>query len=97
MIRFVIFRVHSPSLKLLFSAILRERHLVFYFFLFVPYFYPQNFCSLVIIDGLDADLRFFFWTQVDWFAKKMCTNNFTILAMHSDMPQQERDAIMGEF
>jgi ATP-dependent RNA helicase len=34
---------------------------------------------------------------VDWFAKKMCTNNFTILAMHSDMPQQERDAIMGEF
>lgn len=35
--------------------------------------------------------------KVDWFAKKMCTNNFTILAMHSDMPQQERDAIMGEF
>jgi excinuclease UvrABC helicase subunit UvrB len=27
----------------------------------------------------------------------MRSNNFTVSAMHGDMPQQERDAIMGEF
>jgi ATP-dependent RNA helicase len=27
----------------------------------------------------------------------MRTNNFTVSAMHGDMPQKERDAIMSEF
>lgn len=27
----------------------------------------------------------------------MRQNNFTVSAMHGDMPQKERDAIMGEF
>ncbi|PWZ22865.1 DEAD-box ATP-dependent RNA helicase 34 [Zea mays] len=35
--------------------------------------------------------------KVDWLTEKMRTNNFTVSAMHGDMPQQERDAIMGEF
>lgn len=41
--------------------------------------------------------NFFFWAQVDWLTERMRTNNFTVSAMHGDMPQQERDAIMGEF
>ena len=35
--------------------------------------------------------------KVDWLAQKMRENNFTVSAMHGDMPQQERDAIMSEF
>lgn len=36
-------------------------------------------------------------SQVDWLTDKMRQNNFTVSAMHGDMPQKERDAIMGEF
>jgi len=60
-------------------------------------FLSQNFCLLAIIDGLDAKRKIFFWAQVDWLTEKMRSNNFTVSAMHGDMPQQERDAIMGEF
>lgn len=35
--------------------------------------------------------------QVDWLTEKMRNNNFTVSSMHGDMPQKERDAIMGEF
>ncbi|KAK3041193.1 hypothetical protein RJ639_028453, partial [Escallonia herrerae] len=35
--------------------------------------------------------------KVDWLTAKMRDSNFTVSAMHGDMPQQERDAIMGEF
>ena len=35
--------------------------------------------------------------QVDWLTEKMRENNFTVSSMHGDMPQKERDAIMGEF
>ncbi|XP_062220845.1 eukaryotic initiation factor 4A-III homolog A [Phragmites australis] len=35
--------------------------------------------------------------KVDWLTERMRSNNFTVSAMHGDMPQQERDAIMGEF
>lgn len=35
--------------------------------------------------------------KVDWLTQKMRENNFTVSAMHGDMPQQERDTIMGEF
>jgi ATP-dependent RNA helicase len=35
--------------------------------------------------------------KVDWLASKMREANFTVSAMHGDMPQKERDAIMGEF
>ena len=35
--------------------------------------------------------------QVDWLAKEMRDANFTVSAMHGDMPQKERDEIMGEF
>ncbi|TVU27595.1 hypothetical protein EJB05_19088 [Eragrostis curvula] len=35
--------------------------------------------------------------QVDWLTERMRSNNFTVSAMHGDMPQQERDAIMAEF
>ncbi|PWA40778.1 DNA/RNA helicase, DEAD/DEAH box type, N-terminal [Artemisia annua] len=35
--------------------------------------------------------------QVDWLTEKMCENNFTVSAMHGDMPQKERDATMEEF
>lgn len=34
---------------------------------------------------------------MDWLTEKMRQNNFTVSAMHGDMPQKERDAIMGEF
>jgi hypothetical protein len=34
---------------------------------------------------------------VDWLTERMHSNNFTVSAMHGDMPQQERDAIMAEF
>jgi ATP-dependent RNA helicase len=34
---------------------------------------------------------------VDWLTGKMRENNFTVSAMHGDMPQKERDAIMTEF
>ncbi|RMX60809.1 hypothetical protein pdam_00007788 [Pocillopora damicornis] len=36
-------------------------------------------------------------TQVDWLVEKMREANFTVSAMHGDMPQKERDAIMKEF
>lgn len=35
--------------------------------------------------------------QVDWLTNKMRQANFTVSAMHGDMPQKERDAIMAEF
>lgn len=35
--------------------------------------------------------------KVDWLTDKMRQNNFTVSAMHGDMPQKERDAIMEEF
>ncbi len=35
--------------------------------------------------------------KVDWLTEKMRAGNFTVSAMHGDMPQRERDAIMGEF
>lgn len=35
--------------------------------------------------------------KVDWLATKMRENNFTVSAMHGDMPQKERDAIMEEY
>lgn len=35
--------------------------------------------------------------KVDWLATKMREANFTVAAMHGDMPQRERDAIMEEF
>lgn len=34
---------------------------------------------------------------MDWLTEKMRSNNFTVSAMHGDMPQKERDAIMAEF
>jgi ATP-dependent RNA helicase len=35
--------------------------------------------------------------KVDWLATKMRENNFTVSAMHGEMPQKERDTIMEEF
>mmetsp|Transcript_27080 Transcript_27080/g.64320 ORF Transcript_27080/g.64320 Transcript_27080/m.64320 type:complete len:405 (+) Transcript_27080:39-1253(+) len=35
--------------------------------------------------------------KVDWLTEKMRQANFTVASMHGDMPQKERDAIMGEF
>ncbi|KAL6580561.1 hypothetical protein OROMI_008585 [Orobanche minor] len=35
--------------------------------------------------------------KVDWLTGKLRENNFTVSSMHGDMPQKERDAIMGEF
>jgi ATP-dependent RNA helicase len=35
--------------------------------------------------------------KVDWLASKLREANFTISAMHGNMPQRERDAIMSEF
>ncbi|KAF9802559.1 hypothetical protein SFRURICE_013746 [Spodoptera frugiperda] len=35
--------------------------------------------------------------RVDWLAKKMLDANFTVCAMHGDMPQRERDEIMKMF
>eukprot|EP01134_Creolimax_fragrantissima_P008121 CFRG8121T1 len=35
--------------------------------------------------------------KVDWLTEKMREANFTVTAMHGDMPQKERDAIMTEF
>lgn len=35
--------------------------------------------------------------KVDWLATKMREANFTVSAMHGDMPQKERETIMDEF
>lgn len=35
--------------------------------------------------------------KVEWLTEKMREANFTVSAMHGDMPQKERDAIMKEF
>lgn len=35
--------------------------------------------------------------KVDWLTEKMRAANFTVSAMHGEMPQKERDAIMQEF
>nr|GEZ90005.1 eukaryotic initiation factor 4A-3 [Tanacetum cinerariifolium] len=35
--------------------------------------------------------------KVDWLTEKMLENNFIVSAMHGDMPQKERDAIIEEF
>ena len=34
---------------------------------------------------------------MDWLTSKMREANFTVSAMHGDMPQEERDEIMGDF
>jgi len=35
--------------------------------------------------------------KVEWLTNKMREANFTVSAMHGDMNQKERDAIMNEF
>jgi len=35
--------------------------------------------------------------KVEWLTEKMRKANFTVAAMHGEMPQQERDAIMTQF
>ena len=35
--------------------------------------------------------------KVDWLTDKMREANFTVVSMHGDMPQKERDSIMKEF
>ncbi|KAK9463859.1 P-loop containing nucleoside triphosphate hydrolase protein [Lipomyces oligophaga] len=35
--------------------------------------------------------------KVDWLSDKMREANFTVAAMHGDMPQKERDSIMQDF
>jgi len=35
--------------------------------------------------------------KVDWLSSKMREANFTVSAMHGDMPQKDRDTIMGDF
>ncbi|KAJ3303124.1 Eukaryotic initiation factor 4A-III [Kappamyces sp. JEL0829] len=35
--------------------------------------------------------------KVDWLTEQMRASNFTVAAMHGEMPQKERDAIMQEF
>jgi len=35
--------------------------------------------------------------KVDWLTEKMREANFTVVSMHGDMPQKERDSIMKEF
>lgn len=35
--------------------------------------------------------------KVDWLAERMRAANFTLSAMHGEMPQRERDTIMAEF
>lgn len=35
--------------------------------------------------------------KVDWLTSKMREANFTVSSMHGDMPQEERDSIMGDF
>ncbi|KAL8278010.1 hypothetical protein RQP46_009642 [Phenoliferia psychrophenolica] len=35
--------------------------------------------------------------KVDWLTEKMRDANFTVSSMHGEMPQKERDTIMGEF
>ena len=35
--------------------------------------------------------------KVEWLAEKMREANFTVSAMHGDMPQKERETIMTEF
>lgn len=35
--------------------------------------------------------------KVDWLTEKMREANFTVSAMHGEMPQKERDSIMAEF
>ena len=37
------------------------------------------------------------WLQVDWLAEKLKEANFTVSAMHGEMEQKEREAIMKEF
>lgn len=35
--------------------------------------------------------------KVEWLSKKMKENNFTVVSMHGDMTQKERDEVMGDF
>jgi hypothetical protein len=44
--------------------------------------------------SLDRSLLDF---QVDWLTEQMREHNFTVSAMHGQMPQEERDKIMSEF
>ena len=36
-------------------------------------------------------------TKVEWLTEQMREHNFTVSAMHGQMPQEERDKIMSEF
>ena len=48
--------------------------------------------------GIDTHgYSFLYGVQVDWLTDKMREANFTVSAMHGDMPQKEREAIMKEF
>ncbi|GHP07169.1 hypothetical protein PPROV_000591200 [Pycnococcus provasolii] len=35
--------------------------------------------------------------KVDWLAKEMRSNNFTVSSMHGEMPQGDRESVMAEF
>jgi len=35
--------------------------------------------------------------KVEWLAERMRQNNFTVVSMHGDMKQQERDLVMKDF
>lgn len=85
-----------PSHKLSFSATQKERLVhscipkdLYAIFLLV--------CKPSYIYLWNSEEIIFFPYQVDWLVEKMREANFTVSAMHGDMPQKERDAIMKEF
>ena len=85
-----------PSHKLSFSATQKERLVhscipkdLYAIFLLV--------CKPSYIHLWNSEEIIFFPYQVDWLVEKMREANFTVSAMHGDMPQKERDAIMKEF
>ena len=54
-------------------------------------------CRYESMSSTNRNGSFSMCLQVDWLTDKMRQNNFTVSSMHGDMPQKERDAIMGEF
>ena len=85
-----------PSHKLSFSATQKERLVhscipkdLYAIFLLV--------CNASYIHLWNSEEIIFYPFQVDWLVEKMREANFTVSAMHGDMPQKERDAIMKEF
>ena len=48
-------------------------------------------------DRAPADLPAWQALQVDWLTEKMREANFTVVSMHGDMPQKERETIMTSF